>query len=293
MVGCNLHEKTAKFINNSDLFYSELTGKEKEKVIVDCITKLFEDRQKIAAPERTKVWHDGWQENCDLLKASTDIEKSLLPKFVREIDIVRINGKFCRSESKYFEKLFVDCLLNFLFYNFCTDYDEVHEFGTGSAYNIFKFSQEDPDKKYFGYDFVQSSVDCVNILNQKTNSYFKGELYNFLEPGELNFGNNAVAFTFGALEQTKGGFKEYIDLLANSSVKEVFHIEPTVENYTEDTVEDTLAKCFHLKRGYSTGLKDYLSNHKDINFNYCKRIGFGNKMFEGYHLYSWSPKNES
>ena len=121
MMGSKLHKETAAFINKSNLKYSTLTGKEREHVISECIEKLFQDRQKIAAPERTKVWHDGWQENCNLLKESTNIEKSLLPKFVREIDIVRINGKFCRSESKNFEKIFLDCLLNFLFYNFCTN----------------------------------------------------------------------------------------------------------------------------------------------------------------------------
>ena len=159
MMGGVLHPTTSNLVDMSNLYYDELKGLEKEKIVSECVERLFQDRQKIAAPERTKVWHNGWQENCDLLKASTDIEKSLLPKFVRDSNIVRINGKFCKSRNPKFEKVFLDCLLSFLFYNFCTEYNEVHEFGTGSAYNIFKFSEEDDNKDYFGYDFVQSSVD--------------------------------------------------------------------------------------------------------------------------------------
>ncbi|MAE82857.1 MAG: hypothetical protein CMB80_08995 [Flammeovirgaceae bacterium] len=290
MMGESLHHITAKLVDHCRLSYRDLALQEREKLISSCIEKLFNDKQKIAAPERERVWYEGWKENHDLLIKSDDIANAILPKFIRESEIIRIDGRFCYSENKQFEKYFLDCLLSFLYYNFCDEHDEIHEFGTGSGYNIFKFSQEDDKKNYYGYDFVQSSVDCLNGLHKKTGISFTGFKYDFLKPKEVRFGNNAVAFTFGALEQTGGNFQDFINILAHSNVKKVFHIEPTVENYFNDTIEDTLARIFHLKRGYSTGLKDYLISNPNISFKYCRRIGFGNKMMEGYNLYLWEPR---
>ena len=82
----------------------------------------------------------------------------------------------------------------------------------------------------------------------------------------------------------------FINYLLEKKPKICFHIEPTVEFYTNDTIFDYLATKFHRKRGYTEGLVPYLKkleSNKKIKIDVCHRFNFGSMFMEGYNLVVW------
>ena len=101
---------------------------------------------------------------------------------------------------------------------------------------------------------------------------------------------NSSVFTFGAIEQLDSKFHDFVNYLIDNKPKICFHIEPTVENYDNNILFDNLQVKFHRKRGYTEGLLPYLKKlDKEgvIKIVKNKRINFGSKFMEGYHLYAW------
>lgn len=286
-------ETFLSFYKQLNMNYQILSNKEEQELLLDILKKIHMDSQVIGAPDREQVWHDGWEENLIDFRETKE-KKSIVPKFIRSNQVIRLNGKFVKTDNSFFERDFAKLLQLFLYEKFLTeDITEVHEFGSGSGFNLVHLSEKRPDLKLFGSDFVQSSVTLLKELASHYNIDLTSRQFNMLSPDyDYKIGENSVVFTHGAIEQLASKYEAFIDFLIDKKPKLCFHIEPTVEVYNENDIFDYLQIMFHEKRGYSSGMihflkeKQILGKIKDLNM---KRVFFGSKFMEGYTVTSWSP----
>ena len=277
-----------------DMTYRVVDGQERDNLILDILNKIDNDKQKIGAPERTGVWFDGWDENLKDFRSSLTTD-SIVPKFIRPDNIIRLGGQFIEPSNKFFERDYAKLLQFFAYHKYITeDIKNVYEFGCGSGFNLINLSTTNKDLNLYGSDFVQSSVDLINEMGSHYDLNLTSKLFNMIEPDyEYEIKENSCVFTHGAIEQLAGNFKNFINFLVAKKPKICFHLEPTVEVYDKNSLFDHLQIKFHLKRGYTTGLLPYLRDLEKqgkIKDFYCKRVEFGSKFMEGYTLMSWRPK---
>lgn len=148
-----------------------MEGDEKDSAILDAIKRIEKDTQVVAVPERTKVWQDGWNENLQEFISSGYDLNALIPKYFHENVTLRLKQKFIKSDNLKFENNFENVFRAWLFKKYFAPYDTICEFGCGTGLNLIILAKMYPNKKIFGLDFVQSSVDIVNLLHEKWNGW--------------------------------------------------------------------------------------------------------------------------
>lgn len=281
------------FYETLDMSYSVVSGDEKESLVLDILKKIDADKQIIGAPERTGIWHNGWDENLQSFRETLDRD-SVVPKFIRPNNVIRLGGQFIKPSNPFFERDFAKLLQLYAYNNFIDEGTQnVYEFGCGSGFNLLNLSVTKPGLNLYGSDFVQSSVDLVNEMGKHFNINMQSSLFDMLRPDyNYEIKKDSCVFTHGAIEQLAGNLHNFINFLISKKPKVCFHIEPVVEVYDDTDLFDYLQIKFHLKRGYSTGLVTYLDklqNEGKVTDFVCKRVKFGSKFMEGYTLVSWRP----
>jgi len=301
--GCNTSDFSKQFrdfYSTLDMSYQNLSREERDGVILEVLNKLQNDKQVIGAPERTNVWFEGWKENLDGFLKNRDI-KEIVPKFIRPNKIVRFNGDFIKASNSYFERDFAKLIQIYCYDQFIKNYEvkNVYEFGCGSSFNLMTMSSmSDSDDReslnFYGLDFVNSSVDLCNELGSHYDVNLTGLYFDMINPNsDIKISENSAIFTFGSIEQLRSQFKNFVQYLIDNKPKICFHIEPTVENYNPEVLLDYLQIKFHTKRGYTQGLLPHLKILESdglIRIVKNKRLNFGSKFMEGYHLYAWETK---
>lgn len=296
---CNPEDFSSTFVdffNTLDMRYEALSESERDSVLLEILHKLKNDKQIIGAPERTQVWHDGWKENLDSFASSKSIEE-IVPKFIRPNKVIRYNGNFIKPCNPFFERDFAKLIQIYCYDTYIknTGVSNVYEFGCGSSFNLITMLNLSVDNgdaiSFYGSDFVQSSVDLCNQLSEQFGYDLNGYLFDMIKPDyDCDIHSNSCVFTFGAIEQLDSKFENFIDYLLSKGPKVCFHIEPTIENYNPNDLFDYLQISFHSKRGYTQGLLPHLKNLESlgkIKILKNKRLNFGSKFMEGYHLYAW------
>ena len=56
-----------------------------------------------------------------------------------------------------------------IFENWLYEFDCIHDFGCGTGWHLLRFSQKDKTKKYYGYDWVDSSQKIINTIAKQNN----------------------------------------------------------------------------------------------------------------------------
>jgi len=267
----------------------EITGKERDALILSILKRIDEDTQVIGAPERTQAWEDGWRENLEAFRANPCME-SLVPKFVRPGQPVRIRQAFYQPDDPYHELKYIREVIHAFLLPHLRNCDWIAEFGCGTGYNLFALAPALPYTSMAGYDFSPSAVKLVDIAANhfKRNTIIAGQ-FNMLEPSG-DFIRDIGAFTFGAIEQLASRFEPFIEWLIEQRPRVVCHVEPIVEFMDENNLVDWLGAKFHRKRGYTVGLLPYLKNHPKIEVLHAERSWFGSVMFESYGRIVWRPR---
>ncbi|MBU1488113.1 class I SAM-dependent methyltransferase [bacterium] len=283
-----------ELIAKTDFRYKILQGEERDKILLDVFKKIESDTQIIGAEQRQEVWKDGWAENLqDFIKSGYDLT-SLVPKFIRPNQIVRLNCNYVMPFNSNFELDYFSVFRLWLFKKYFGDFDSIYEFGCGTGFNLVILTQAYPEKKLHGLDFVPSSRDVVNKLGEVYGWKITGHLFDMLSPDEsLEIENNSAIFTIGVIEQLASKFEPFLQFLLEQSPKLCLHVEPTIELYKEDNLVDYLAMKFHRKRGYTenylTRLRELEAQNR-IEILKVKRLFFGSLFMEGYSLITWKPK---
>lgn len=286
--------KCGELIAQYDLSYHVVLGLRCDALIVDILERIDADTQRIAAPERTEVWNNGWDENLQAFIDSGFDLGALTPKFIRPGQIVRLNGMYVQPIDPNFELHFFEIYRQWLFKTYANDATCVYEFGSGTGFNLVALAKLYPHLKLYGSDFVQSSCDLINKIAEAYKLNLTGYRFDMITPDYTRqFEESAVVFTIGAIEQLGGKFQSFIDyLLANNNLKRVVHVEPMIEVYETNRLFDYLAYKFHKKRGYTIGLLPYLQQLEQldlIKIDKLKRINCGSLYMEGYNLLVWRP----
>ena len=285
--------KCKAIINDNNFYYKELEPEELDNLYLVILKRIELDKQKIGAKKRTKVWQNGWAENLEEFINSGYDEESLVPKFIRGNQPVRLNQIYVLPESSEFELDFVKVYRHWFLENYFKDVDNIYEFGCGTGFNLLTASEIFPNKLLYGSDFVQSSVDLVNTISESKSIQLSGSLFDMLNPNyDYKIKNNSGVFTFGAMEQLASKIGKMLDYLLDQKPEICLHTEPMIELYDQNNFTDYLAMQFQSKRGYTKGLLPYLQSLEidgKIIIIKIKRLFFGSLFMEGYNLVIWKP----
>jgi hypothetical protein len=288
-----LPEKCRAMLGQHDFSYKVLEGRDRDGVILDVLRRIDSDSQVVGATERKAVWEHGWREALNEYVGSEFDQAKLVPKFIRAGQIVRLNRQFIVPADSNFELRFVEMLREWMFREFFSDIDTVHEFGCGTGFNLVSLGRIFPDKQLHGSDFVPASVELVNEIGQKLGLRLTARLFDMTAPPpNYALGKEDGVFTFGSLEQLAGRFERFLDFLLDRGPRICLHVEPTVELYDENELIDHLAIRFHRKRGYTQGFfprLQALAAEGRIELLHARRLNFGSLMMEGYNLIVWRP----
>jgi len=280
-------------LHDIDTEYKIYSGLEREKLIIQILKSIDSDKQIIGAPSRTNVWNDGWNENLNLLKNNNYQLDSLLPKFIKKNRPMRFMGEYILPNEQNFEHEYFNIFRSWLFDKYFSDYDSIYDIGCGSSYNLVELCKKFPEKKIYGFDFVQSSVDIVNEISEYYKFNSEGKIFDITNPDrDINLDDNSLVFTGGVIEQVAGKFEKFVEYLLEMKPKLVVHVEPIYELYDQDILFDYLAAKFHHKRGYTRGylprLRE-LEKENKIEIIKLKRLNFGSLLMEGYTCIVWKP----
>lgn len=283
---------TSEVIAKCNFDMKEIVGEERDSLIVSILNRILNDKQKIAAPERTKEWEAGWNENLTSYLDSDGSFETLTPKFIRPAKVIRWRGKFYRPADPYFELTYIKVLRTYLYEKYIVGSCSLYEFGAGTGFNLLHFHQLDPKLKLVGTDFVESSIKLMEHLAQDNLIPMRAFLFDMLHPErfDLIIDPDATVVTFGSIEQLGGEFQNFISYLIKQKPRLVIHIEPAAELYDVNKLEDFLANWFQEKRGYTKGLIKHLtqlSEEGHIKIEQIQRLNFGSQMMEGFNLIVW------
>ena len=289
----DLYPLTKSLIKKFNFKYRVIDNEEYQKLILSILKRIDSDTQKIASNSRKKVWFKGWSENLDKFKKTKNLNKSLVPKFVRPNQPIRIFSKYCKTNNKNFELDYIQVYRTWFFEKYFKKLEHIHEFGCGTGFNLMSFINNYPEKEYHGSDFVYSSVNLVNYVSKYKNMNLSGYLFDMKRPNfKYDIKKNSGVFTFGSIEQLSGDYKNFIKFLIKKSPEIIVHTEPCEELYDLDNLNDYLAFKFQNKRGYSSGFINYLlelESKKKIKILKINRLFFGSLFMEGYNHISWKP----
>jgi len=295
--GVNESEMTTNVISliaDLDFEITEIVGEARDDLLIKVVEKIRQDEQVIASPIRKEIWQKGWAENLQLYLDTGGAYSTLIPKFIRSGLPIRWFGKYFETRDKNFELNYISILREFLFESYFKGVTSLYEFGAGTGFNLLHASQSLPGVKLVGTDFVPSAVELMNKVGSDLSIPLYSSIFDMMNPGveSLEVDPASGVLTFGSLEQLGGNLKPMLDYLIQQRPKICVHIEPAIELYNSEVLEDYLAIWFQSKRGYSAGLitllQDY-QNQKLISVKKIQRLNFGSLMMEGYNLIVWEP----
>ncbi len=282
-----------KLIEKEDFSYKVLNGEERDRIILEVLRRLEADSQKIGALERRDVWERGWREALNEYVGSNFASSSLVPKFIRPNQAVRLHRQYVLPSNPNFELRFIEVLREWMFRRFFADVEEVHEFGCGTGFNLVSLAEIFPDKRLYGSDFVPASVEIVNQIASKRQLRIHARLFDMISPpDDYELTPGCGVLTFGSIEQLASQFERFLDFLIRRRPGVCLHLEPTVELYDANNLVDHLAIRFHRKRGYTEGFLSRLqalAAERRIELLRITRLNFGSLMMEGYNLIVWRP----
>jgi len=155
-----------------DFSYREISGKEKDDLILQVLRKIKNDTQIIGAPEREQIWEDGWSENLKQFRDNKDDLSCVIPKFFRPNEPIRFKLQYIQPSNPTFLKDYYLLFQQWLFTKYLQGFDTIYEFGCGSGINLLAMANLFPQTKLIGYDFVPSSVELINGIAQHHGSTY-------------------------------------------------------------------------------------------------------------------------
>jgi hypothetical protein len=289
----DLPKETLTIINRCNWEYQEIEGCELNGLIESAFERVVNKGFTQVKNHDSSRWEKGWGENLEEFKKSNHNFNSLMPKYIRPDMPIRLNGKFIKTFDKNFEHNWYSVLRDWFFRTELKDFDCIYEFGSGSGHNIAELAKIYPNKKIYGFDWVQPSVDIILDMRDKLNLNVDGSIFNFFMPDfNLEIKPNSAIITMGALEQTGNEYKDFFDFLMQKKPAACFHFEPIYEHYNKNILFDYLAARAHEEKNFWKGaipfLKDLESNKK-VKINKSRRISFGSLALEGYSQLFWKP----
>jgi SAM-dependent methyltransferase len=288
----DIPEPCKKVLEKSNFKYRLLTGAERENVFLRIIKTLLSDTLKVTGPHRKQDWEKGWSENLEDYRSNKSDLSQLIPKFVKQKEIVRFRGNYILPIDPHFETNFVTCMRYFLFSKYFADVSSVYEFGCGTGLNLVAVAGLFPEKELCGLDWSQASCDIVDELAKTLKLKLKSKLFDMFSPDEtIKLDNTCAVFTIGAMEQLGTNFKTFTDFLLEKRPAVCINIETNYELLDKNVLFDYLGALYLEKRNYLRGYLDYLKQlEKNGKIKILEtRKTIGSLYHEGYAYTVWKP----
>src|SRR2546429_193341 len=131
------------------------------------------------------------------------------------------------------------------------EHDFRYEFATTDEQRQLVLAKLFPQKRLYGTDWAQASVEIGEGLGRKYGWNLTGRQFDFFHPDPaFKLASNSAALTLTALEQVGERHAALLDYLRSQKPALCIHIEPIAELYDEDHLLDALALRYHRQRGY-------------------------------------------
>jgi len=284
--------QTQDFIEKTDFRYRHIGQKERDNTILNVLDQIDTDNKDTNKKDKDR-WENGWAENLkDFIDRGYDIS-ALIPRYVKPNQVVRLYRDYVDPCDSNIELNFFTVLRYWLFKKYMKEFDAIYEFGCGPGYNLTFLAELFPDKKLYGLDWAESSIDILNILYNELGMNVFPMNFDLFEPDySVELEHNCGVFTIGSLEQVGKHHRKFIQYLMDKKPQLCVHIEPLYELYDETNLIDNLAMRFHKKRNYLSGFLPYLQDLKKenkVDIIKINRMKFGSLFHDGWSMVAWKP----
>ncbi len=285
-------DEICNFINSTDFDYVIVDGAKRESLLLQILNTIDSGKLSVSGPGKQVAWERGWSENLLEFERSGNDPETLLPKFVRKGQVMRMQGSFILPSNPDFETAMVKVMRDVLFRKYFSGVRSVFEFGCGTGLNLLHLSKLFPGKPLCGLDWAESSCNIVDQLAKAQGINLRGIKFDMFTPDSgLDLSADDGVFTIGALEQLGAGFGPFLSFLREKSPAICIHFETMNELYSEPTLSDYLIKRYSDTRKYLDGflatLKE-LEKTKSVEILQVQRT-FGGLYHEGYSFVVWRP----
>jgi len=281
------------FQNESPIVYRNLSAVESERVMEEITEKINDPSTRKAGPEFKDNWESNWNENLSKFEKGID-DTALIPAFISSSEILRFRGNYIQPLSPNFEMKIVRILRHYLYENFLTDVDELHEFGAGTGFNLIQFCEVFPKKIAFGYDWSPSAIELIKKAGDAKGLQIKASLFDMFDPdSNLSIGNNSGLLTVGAMEQLGTNWKAFLDFMISKRFKIYINIETIYEySQSQDRYEEVTKEYIRRRnwlQGYHQELRR-LENEGTIEM-LTQQVVIGSRFHDSWSYTVWKLKN--
>lgn len=275
-----------------DFQYAVLEGKSRDAIYVRVLRALESDLE-IAGRHRKARWEDGWTQNLrDFIDSGYDLQ-TLVPKFVKQNEVVRLEGNYILPVAPEFETHFVDVLRTWLFKTFCVEAGHIFEFGCGPAHNLVALANLFPGKQLVGLDWSGASQKLIAKIVEVYQFRISGRPFDMFSPdASCEIPQNSAVFTIGAMEQLGREFEPFLQFLLQKKPAVCINVETLYELYDQDDLFDYVAAAYLRKRGYLQGFLPRLRELEREGVIEILKVQrtFGSLYHDGYSFVVWRPR---
>lgn len=281
------------FIAQKDFSYRLLTSNERDKIAINVLERL-KTEQSIAGEGQVARWNKGWGESLQAFMDNECDLESLIPKYIRPGQPVRLFQDFVKVADDEFELNWYRVFRDTFFRKYLSGFDEIFEFGSGSGHNVAVLAKMYPNSKINAFDWAQPSVEIVNHMKTQLGLNVQGRHFDFFKPdSSVKIPKNSAVLTMGALEQTGDNYHLFLEYLMDEKPACCFHEEPIAELQDPNNLVDYTSLQSMEKRNFLKGFLNTLRDYEEkgwIDLLKVQRANFGSLMFESYAQIIWQLK---
>jgi len=298
-----------------------LSDAHQEELVAEMLREIDEGAAlEKTGPHRKARWEEGWSENLNLLRKSSDIEvQALLPKYFRANQLQRFGDKLHRTSDLGFEPIFLSLLVDLVLAYELSQlraFDKVEgyavnnyhfaEFGCGTGHHLIRLLESRflGNSRFTGLDWAESSQEIIRAYAKKTgNTSISGFNFDYFSPtlpipwrspdALKEISASTVFFTVASLEQIGTKHEAFIDFCLDLKPRMVIHFEPFSELLGDDPLGE-LSRRYFKARDYLQGYLDALEKREalgQLRIHSAERVGFGSLYTEGYSMVRWSAES--
>lgn len=288
-------QKIRALIKQSDFRYRRLEPGERDNTILTILKRIASPTLGISGVDQKERWIRGWNENFEMFVNSGYNTDSLLPKFIRPDQPVRLDGNYALPLNAHFERDFYYVFRRWLYETYLSTHNPIYEFGCGTGFNLVELASMYPEKELHGSDWVDAPKKIIDLLAEKKGYNMKGHVFDMFFPNEsFPMAQGSAIFAIGALEQIGDKFEPFLQFVLSRKPSIFVHVDSLVELHHENNLYDYLALSHDRKRnylwGYITRLRE-LEKEGKIEILKLQRVPCGGLYHEGYSTVVWKMKS--
>ncbi len=254
--------------------------KRNQKKVLEAYEKTYSNRS-----FQLKDWED-YDNLFDFMFPKSSLEMLQTKNFMV------LDNKLCKVSSEEYLKYRPIPLLKIL-KEFTDSEETIIELGSGWGRNLFYLTALNFKNKLEGYEFTKNGSKFAKEINEFFNCNIKFGHVDLTNDLEIDVSGKTV-FTQKVLEQLKYDTEKVINNLIKSKPKQVIHIEPTYELYSNN-IRDIASKLYIKTADYQDNLLTTLKLFEEegkLKILDIRRLKFAAKPIHEDSLIRWIPTSD-